>query len=248
MEEYRRRPAPDARARARAMARRRRRIRQRRIIIGTGILLLALMITGIVYGVSSFKKNKAREALRSEGIAAMESGDYEGAIGKLESALADSGKKVGKFEADVLSYRGEAEYRLKDYQAALHTYTLLTEEDGKKEPYLRMLCLIQMELGNYEEALSYGLADARVYNRMAMERIEAKDYDSALAHIEKGIATGDQEALRDLSFNQVVAYEGKGDFKKALELLEAYAATYGSDAEVERELTFLRTRQGDGGA
>lgn len=226
------------------MARRRRRRRQRRMLIGGMLLLLVLLIGGILFGVASHKKAKEQQALLAEGIASMDSGNYEAAIRTFDEILKDSKGDVGSFEAEVLTYRGEAEYRQKDYAAALHTFELLVKEDGEQERYQRMICYSQMELGDYSAALAYGLADAEVYNRMAMDAIEAEDYGLALEYVQKGLAACEAEdpVRQELSYHQAVAYEKQGDFAKALELFEAYLATYGSDEAVEREVTFLKTR------
>lgn len=237
------RRAPDARARSRAMARRRRRRRQRRILIGIMILILVLVAGGIFLGVSGHKKKKAREAVLQEGIAAMESGDLDGAIVKFDEALTDAKGKIGKFETDVLQRRGDAEYQKGDYEAAKHTFELL-KEDKSQEEYQRMLALCEAKLGNYDAALAYKVCDAWVYNQMALTEIKNKDYDAALGHIEQGIAVGDETVMQDLSYNQAVAYEDKGDYAKALELFEAYLQKYGSDEKIEREVTFLKSRQG----
>lgn len=241
------RPSGDRQARARAMARRKRRRRQRRMILGGLAFLLILLVAGIFFGISSYKKGKAREALLEAGIASLDGGSYEEAIGKFDEILAGTKGKVGSFEAEVLTYRGEAEYRKKDYRAALETFELLVKEDGEKERYQRMICLSQLELGNYEAALTYGFADAMVYSKMALRDIENKDYDLALERVQKGLAAGqaDDPAMQELAFSQAVIYEQKGDFAKALELFEAYLAAYGPDEKAEREVTFLKTRQGN---
>ena len=87
------------------------------------------------------------------------------------------------------------------------------------------------------------MIDGYVYNLKAVEQINAGEYDAALELIRQGLEAGD--SVQDLSYNQAVAWENKGDFAKALELFEAYAAQYGTDENVERELTFLRSRQGN---
>lgn len=216
------------------------------MLIGGFLLLIALMIGGIVFGVSSYQKKKAQQALLAEGIASMDSGNYEAAIAAFDKILGEPKGKVGSFEVEVLTYRGEAEYKQKDYQAAIHTFELLVKEDEAKERYQRMLCFSQMELGNYEAALAYGFADADVYNRMTLQSLEKQDYETALETVEKGIAAcaADDPVKQDLAFNQAVVYEKQGDYVKALELFEAYLETYGSDEKVEREVTFLKTRQG----
>lgn len=212
-------------------------------------MLLILLTAGIVAGVFSYTKGKARQAVMKEGIASLEDGNYEEAIGKFEEILAGSKGNIGSFEAEVLTYRGEAEYKKKDYNAAMHTFELLLKEDGEKERYRRMLCYSQLELGNYEEALAYGFADALAYSRMATRDIQNEEYDAALENVRKGMEAceaGDP-AMQELLYSQAVAHEQKGDFVKALELFEAYLTAYGPDEKIQREITFLKTRQGNGG-
>ena len=50
----------------------------------------------------------------------------------------------------------------------------------------------------------------------------------------------------ELTFNQAVAWEYKGDYKKALEILESYDQKYtAEEGNAARELAFLKTRQGN---
>lgn len=251
VEEYNRRngavrPAGNRQARARAMARRKRRRRQRRILIGILALLILLIAGGIFFGVSSYKKGKAQQTLLKEGVASLDGGNYGEAVAVFDKILEGSKGKIGSFEAEVLTYRGEAEYKQKDYSAALATFELLMKEDGEKERYRRMICYSQLELGNYEAALAYGFADALAYSRMAVRDIENQEYDKALEHVKKGMAAcqADDPAMQELAYSQAVIYENLGDFKKALELFEDYLETYGPDEKVSREVLFLKTRQG----
>ncbi len=234
----------DPRQRARIAARRRRRRRQRRIVIGVLLVLLAVIAGGIIMGVRSFTKSHARKELRSEGIAAMQEGDYDTAIQKFDEVLAMSGKKNGKFEQDVLQYRAEANYNKKDYAWALDDWQKLIETDGDNTGYKENAVLCLLETGDYDTALSLGVLQSRVYNRKAVGEIQNQQYDEALETIGQGISVDDGSMAADLAFNQAVAYEGKRDFKKALELFEAYAERFGSDETVQREITFLKTRQG----
>lgn len=94
----------------------------------------------------------------------------------------------------------------------------------------------------YEEALASGLQSSALYNKMAVCSIKEGDYEGALEWIDKGLQTGDETAYGDLKYNQAVVYEFLGDFAKARELMEDYAAQYGVDDNIEKELAFLRTR------
>lgn len=194
---------------------------------------------------TGLKRGKDQKALRAEAMVSMESGDYNAAIEKFDQALELSGKKVGKFEIDVLQQRAEAEYRLGDYTAALHTWQLLLEKDGEKDAYKEGAALCLMETGNYEEALKQGVLESRIYNKMVLDQINSGNYDQALELIARGMQSQDTSGKADLAYNEAVVYENKGDFARALELFEAYAAQYGSDENVEREITFLKTRQGN---
>lgn len=232
--------------RARAAAkRRRRRRRQQKMILAVLVLFIAAAAVGGVLGIRSLKRNKDQKALRAEAMTSMESGDYSAAIEKFDQALELSGKRIGKFEIDVLQQRAEAEYRLGDYAAALHTWQLLTDKDDAKDAYKEGAVLCMIETGDYEEALKQGVLESRIYNKMALDQINRGEYDQALETIAKGMESSDTSGKADLAYNQAVAYENKGDFAKALELFEAYTAQYGADPNVEREITFLKTRQGN---
>ena len=48
--------------------------------------------------------------------------------------------------------------------------------------------------------------------------------------------------MQTLSFNEIVAYEYLGEYKRALELIENYLKNYPDDAQAQREHDFLVTR------
>ncbi len=233
-------------ARARAMARRRRKRRQQQMLLTTAVLALLLLIGGAIFGVFRWQDSKERKEFAEAGVAAAAAGNYEDAIAAFDSALKPGGR-IGKFETDVLLNRAEAEYRQGAYEKALETYRLLSEDDKDNELAKEGVVLCLMEQGAYEEALSMEVLQSQVYNRMAVDQIEAGQYEEALAAIALGRGFPDSSAVRDLSFNEAVVYEKMGDYAKALELFEAYAAQYGEDEQVQRELAFLRTRQGNNG-
>ena len=211
------------------------------------LVFLILIVCGVGFGVRQFFRSRTQRSLRSEAIAFMEAGEYESAAGRLDEALKLSGDKVGKFETDVLQYRAEANYQMGDYTAALACWQKLLEKDAENVLYKENAVLCMMETGDYEGALAMGVLQSRIYNRRAVERIQAEDYDGALADIDLGMAADDGSAAADLAYNQAVAYEGKLDFSRALELFEAYVERFGADENAEREITFLRSRQGSQG-
>lgn len=98
-------------------------------------------------------KGPSKTEYRIEGIEKLESGDYAGAIDSFELAIEKSGGAVGKFQIDVLKYRGEAEYRLNDYEAAAHTYDVLLQLDDKNPEYRYLRCMSYAMAGNLDKAL-----------------------------------------------------------------------------------------------
>ena len=94
----------------------------------------------------------------------------------------------------------------------------------------------------YQELSDEGYHSSVLYNRMGLNRMEAKDYDGAISLFEQGLLADDAQAAKELRYNQAVAYEYKADYKRALELFEAYKAEYGEDEDVAKEINFLRTR------
>lgn len=211
------------------------------------ISLAVLFLVGwAVYGFLNHRRETKKQEFLKAGIEKLEQESYEEAISRLDEALQWSKGKVGEFETTVLLYRAEAEFRLEDYSAAQNTYQILCDTDTENTEYKKGVAYCMVKKGEYNEALALGVIDGYVCNLKAVEQMNAGEYDVALEWIEKGKAAGDFP--QDLMFNEAVAWENKGDFAKALELFEAYAAQYGTDENVEHELTFLRSRQGSASA
>lgn len=237
--------------RRRTSRRRRRRAVRQRIMLGTFFAIMIILIGGVGFGIRSQWKRKEKTALLQSGIVCMEQENYEAAIGYFDQELNAAGNRIGSLEEEVLLYRAEVEFLLEDYQAALHTYQILLKKDKKNELYQKGTALALMETGSYEEALAMHVIDAQVYNRMAKAQIEQGAYDAALNFIEQGFAALGTDNMdhgyvrRDLAYNEAVVYEYKSDYQKALELFEDYIQTYGPDENAEREIVFLKTRQGN---
>jgi len=127
----------------------------------TRMLLFILLIASMLL-LSGCGERKKEKALREEGIELLTSGDYQGASGKFDAALALYKKeKPGELEIDILRYRAEAEYKAQDYAAAGSTYSLLLSEDGEKPEYqdMKAMCLVKSG-GSPADALSaYEKAD-----------------------------------------------------------------------------------------
>jgi tetratricopeptide (TPR) repeat protein len=167
---------------------------------------------------------------------------YEDAIENFDQALELAGSKIDKTQIDILERRAEAEYNLKDYAAALDSWKILMETDSTNDEYKKNAVLCMMETGQYEEALQIGLMQSRIYNKMAVEKIKAGDYEGAISIIDQGLAVDDGSAGADLLYNKAVAHESRGNYEEALQLFREYVSRYGTDENVQKEITFLETR------
>ena len=94
----------------------------------------------------------------------------------------------------------------------------------------------------YEQALAGGMESGALYSRMALCRMDAGDYEGALAYLEQGLATGDAQARAELLYSQAVVYEHMLDFSSALRALETYETEFGATPEIRKEIAFLKTR------
>lgn len=83
---------------------------------------------------------------------------------------------------------------------------------------------------------------ALIYNQLALCNMELGDYDGALSALQSGLDLGDAALRQTLSFNQIVAYERTGDFKQAAQLMAQYVQVYPDDETAVREYEFLRSR------
>lgn len=139
-----------------------------------------------------------------------------------------------------------------DYDKALEEYQKAYEKKpGAAEAEDTMLSLGQAltDAGRFDEAMKLyqnamndGVQNGELYNRMGLCELDAGNYDQALQYMEQGLQTGDTAARKKLLYNQAVVYEKKLDFAEALRILEAYAAEFGAEPEVEKEIAFLKTR------
>jgi tetratricopeptide (TPR) repeat protein len=205
------------------------------------VVLFVILIAAII-GVRSHIKTTKLNAYRESGITAMEESRYEDAIESFDQALALAGSKIDKTQIDILERRAEAEYNLKDYAASLDSWKILMETDSTNDEYKKNAVLCMMETGQYEEALQIGLMQSRIYNKMAVEKIKAGDYEGAITIIDQGLAVDDGSAGADLLYNKAVAHESRGNYEEALQLFREYVSRYGTDENVQKEITFLETR------
>lgn len=144
-------------------------------------------------------------------------------------------------------YRGMIQFLLGEYSSAVAELNQIKDSaDVDTLLYLGMAYEAQGDSDSayavYTTALSLEGANARVYNQLGLYRIRQNDYAGAIDYFQKGIALEDPVVSKDLKFNEAAAYEKMGDFATALAKFEAYAAEFGSEEAVDREIQFLKSR------
>ena len=165
------------------------------------VLLLMILLTGC--GKNPYK----------EGMEPLDAGQYKEAEVNFKKAV-----EKEKNLADSCRGLGIACFEQKDYEGARKALKQALKEGTEKTGTIyNLLGACELELGNYEEALSC---------------------------YEKGLeAEGNSKALKqEMEFNVIVACEGMEDWEQAKEKLEEYIAKYPEDEEAEKEAEFLETR------
>ena len=199
----------------------------------------ALLLTGCK-GVTEEEKTA-----RENGIALLESGDYEGALDQFEALIQDA-DRVTDFEVDILKYRAEAEYGLKDYEAAAHTYDILSQIDKERAEYGYFAALSLAKAGD-----SAGAWEKLEQGRALDEDGTAPGFAEAMTAVgEAYLDSGDQERADAVYteliqsgkagtsvYNRLAMAEIKaGDYETALSYCETGLAL--SDRTAVRELKF----------
>lgn len=166
------------------------------------------------------------------------------AIEAYEKAQGESSGKASEQKKEAES----AQASVDPGQKSIHEAALSPEEEAGRSLALSAIGKAYEDQGQYEEAMSFyegasssGLT-ADLCNRMGLCMMAAGEYDEAIVYFEKGMTLQDEVKMPDLKYNEAAAYEYKGNFEKALELLNTYVSDYGSSPEIEREILFLESR------
>lgn len=180
-----------------------------------------------------------------EGIALLESGDYEGAVAQFEALIQQAGR-VTEFELDLLKYRAEAEFCLGDFAAAAYTWEILSQVDTPKAEYCYLKALNLAKSGDVEEA-----KEAVEAGRKLDPSFEAFGYEQAMLSLadaywetgEDGLADGICEELAAMGKAGSALYNRRafhameaGDYETAAALCERGLAQ--EDEEAKKELFF----------
>lgn len=159
----------------------------------------------------------------------------------LQDALTAAGEQMKAYD------KGRIYYYLGEYQQA---YIALEEarQDGNAESYI-YLGKAYEATGDYNYAssvynsyLSKDPNNAMVYNQLGLCEMAKQEYQKALEAFQAGMQVEGNSMMQVLSFNEVVAYEYLGEYKKAAVLLDNYLKLYPDDEQAKREQEFLATR------
>ena len=143
--------------------------------------------------------------------------------------------------------RGAVNFLLGDYNAALTQFEYEGETDDVETLIYIGLC--HQSLGDtnksyeaFSKALANGGENAEVYYQMGMCMFSTGDYETALSHLQNGLALGGGEHKQEMMYTVGLCYERQLDYKSALKAFEDYVALFGSNEQLDKEIDFLRTR------
>ena len=168
--------------------------------------------------------------------------------GNVQAANADFSAAAGLTSKKDLVMQGRLSYYMEDYANA-KTYLENASKAGNSEA-VYWEAELYWQMGNTDYAItlyqSYLEGESpehqSAYARVASWQIKQKDYDGALATLQKGISKGEDGSLKELLGNEIAVYEQKGDFETAKLKMESYLEQYPEDEAAQREYVFLRTR------
>jgi len=143
--------------------------------------------------------------------------------------------------------RGAVNFLLGDYNAALTQFEY--EGETTDVETLIYIGLCHQSLGDttksyeaFSKALANGGENAEVYYQMGMCMFSTGDYETALSHLQNGLALGGGEHKQEMMYTVGLCYERQLDYKAALKAFEEYVALFGSNEALDKEIAFLRTR------
>ena len=143
--------------------------------------------------------------------------------------------------------KGRIYYYLGEYQLA---YMALEDARGQggADAYL-YLGRAYEATGDYNYAasvynayLTQDTSNAEIYNQLGVCEMKKGEYEKALTAFQAGMNAPDNTIQQTLAYNEIVAYEHLGEFKRATVLMENYLKTYPDDTKAQREYDFLSTR------
>ena len=156
----------------------------------------------------------------SQGVKALEDGDYAGALSKFQEAAegTDDGESAEGYRGMGIAY-----YESGDYAAALEAF---------------------------KNALDGGAESVFLYNLAGVCAMQTGDYETALGYIQAGLSLSDTdsgketdaELVREMKYNEIICCEELADWETAKAKISEYLEQYPDDETAQREAEFLKTR------
>ncbi len=159
----------------------------------------------------------------------------------LKAAMEKAGDKMDSYDS------GRMYYYLGEYQQACVALEKARAK-GDAESYL-YLGKAYEATGDYNYAVSVynawltkDTSSAEIYNQLGLCEMAMGSYKRALDAFQAGMQIEGNSLMQTLAFNEIVAYEYLGDYKRAAVLMENYLKSYPDDELAKREQEFLSTR------
>lgn len=165
----------------------------------------------------------------------------EEGIKYLQNFLVDNEKRLSSFD------KGRIYYYMGDLDNA-KVYLEDARDDDDQNTVL-FLGKTYEKLGDYNYAASVydnflkrHPESAVIYNQLGLSKLACGDYESALGAFTNAKNIENNGIEQVISFNEIVAYEKMGDFKRAKSLMSSYMNSYPDDEAAKKENMFLSTR------
>lgn len=209
---------------------------------------ISIVLDDYESGIYNFEKameyTSDTHALKIDVYEVLAANGYEEKGREYLTQMLDEEKSLSDYEQGVVYFY------LEDYDNA-RNHLEVAKQSAKKESgkIIYMLGRTYEQLGDsnyagimYSEYLEDNPGDALLYNQLGLCKLAAGDADAAIHAFETALGLEDSSMTQTLRYNQIVAYEAAGDFKKAKSLMNAYLTAYPDDEAAQREAVFLSTR------
>lgn len=193
-----------------------------------------------------------------EAAANLEDQDIALYIGIYEAFAAHDLKEEGKeylnktleMEGDSpeeIMQKGRAYFLLGDTQNAISLLAEAIEQENVEANYY--MAEVYADLGDTASADTYfnaylesGTADSSELYIMGKRHMNNEDYAHAISYFQAALEMEKVPNQQILMKECAIAYERKGDFAEARNMLQEYLELYPSDEEAQREMKFLESR------
>lgn len=159
--------------------------------------MLMMGVASCLMGCSKY--NEKEIALRDQGVAAMDEGNYPEAIKLFNEALGKSVGKVTDLELDIDYYKGAAQYVSGQFDDAIKTYTYLIKYDNKNfKPYFLRGSVYAKEgdigqaIKDYDAAVAIDKKNYLLYIEIYENLMSLGYSEQALTYLNDGLAVTDK--------------------------------------------------------